>query len=288
MSDEENKDENKMEDSSVGETKSNETKSNRKPLIVFIVILLLAPTLGFLSSHYIFVPMSEKEKASNELSTIAGNRGSIQAKNTDVVTFEGQALKGANTDQKALSSAGIGSDAGVFVFTNGKDSADKKTLDIYIDFDSQYSRDFILLNQGVLKGMVENGVVDLYIHPVPSGSALSMYSPEALAEAFVSTPDKTWDFFIGLLKLSAETKTDKSEDSVKSIVDLAKDKGISDISDETIEGGTFSSWILAVGDDTKLDVGYYPPIAYLNGNIIDPDKVDFNDSDAFRTYVLNN
>lgn len=134
--------------------------------------------------------------------------------------------------------------------------------------------------------MVESGQVELRIHPVPSGSAFSMYAPEALAESFVTKPKASWNFMLDLLKLSAVLDTNQNDDILESIVKTASDNGLTDIDSASISNGTFASWILAVGDDKNLTTGYYPPIVYVNGSEISPDTINFNNTDAFKRAVL--
>lgn len=258
--------------------------SKKKITIILLLTFLLSAGLG-IGSHFAFSPIVKNHKAQSVLNSIGLNSGTITPVNVQITTFKGQTISNANVDQKALT-GGTSNESAVFIFNNGKSVEGRKTLDIYIDFSSQTSRDFILLNQSSLKGMVESGQVELRIHPVPSGSAFSMYAPEALAESFVTKPKASWNFMLDLLKLSAVLDTNQNDDILESIVKTASDNGLTDIDSASISNGTFASWILAVGDDKNLTTGYYPPIVYVNGSEISPDTINFNNTDAFKRAVL--
>lgn len=261
--------------------------TKKKILIIVIIMALIIPGAA-IGSSYFLSRIQSKNEAQSALESISQQKGDIEVTNTKLTTFKGQKISSANIDQKALTSASdVGSDSAVFAFSNGKTSKDKKVIDVYLDFGSQKSRDFILLNQSSLKNMVENNLIDLRIHPVPSASSFSVYAAEAVSESIVTNPDKTWDFIIELLKTSANLKTDKNDDIIKAVLKTTKDQRIEDIDKESLTNGTFASWILSVGDDPKIKTGYYPPIIYINEKIVDPDEVFLNDSSAFQKYVIN-
>lgn len=260
-------------------------RSMKKIIAVLVAMFVIVPSLAFGSSYFIN-KASSNNAAKVALSGLMNQRGDISPLNTEVVTFKGQSVTSATVGQKALTNGLTGNDSGVFAFSNGKDNADKKIVDLYVDFYSQRSRDFLLINQTSLKKMVENNLIVLKVHPVPSGSAFSAYASEAVAQSFVVAPDKSWDLIIELLKASTALNTDKADDVLKAVEDTTKKSGIKEINAETIKKGTFASWLLAVGDDKKLETGYYPPIAYVNDKVISPDVVDFNDSTSFQKNIL--
>lgn len=278
-------------DQTVDESESsdmfNETATSwsvKKAVTVLLIAILVSAGLG-VGAQLIINPMIQNTKAQKALDNLWNNRGPLTPVNTEMVTFTGQTIKNVNVDQKALTGNGVLGESGVFAFNNGKTVESRKVLDIYIDFDSQKSRDFVLMNMESFKNAIESGLIELRVHPVPKGSAFSMYAPEALAEAFVVKPGAAWNFMIDLLKLSATLDTNKSDDIVDSIVETSQNNGIKDIDSASILNGTFASWITAVGDDKQLATGYYPPIAYVNGSEISPDSVNFNNTDAFMRAV---
>jgi len=261
--------------------------TKKKIIAILVVMLILVPGVA-IGSSYLLSRYQSNQTAETGLKSISSQKGDIRVSNTKLSTFKGQKISSANIDQKSLTNAsGMGSDSAVFVFSNGKENKDKKIVDVYLDFSSQKSRDFILLNQSSLKRMVENNLIELRLHPVPSASSFSIYAAEAISESIVTSPDKTWDFVIALMKTSATLNTDKNDDVIKAVLDTVKEERIDDVDAESIKNGTFASWILAVGDDNKLKTGYYPPIIYLNDKAVDPDDVFLNDSSAFQKYVLN-
>lgn len=261
---------------------------SRRKILVFggIAIASVIP-LG-IGTGYFYKKNSVKKEASKKLSLLASSRGTISPVNTDLKTFKGQTLENVNINQKALvgGNDNTSDEAAVFIYGNGK-SGDKRIVDLFIDFDAQRSRDCVLVNQSSFKGMVEGGLIELRVHPTASSSALSIYSPEALAETFVTTPSVAWDFMLSLLKLSAEIQANNDIEILPAIEEKVKEHGISDVSAESIQNGTFSSWIVEVGNDERLRTGYYPPIMYVNDIIIDPDMIDFNNPDKLRAHILD-
>lgn len=281
----ENNDSSNSHDNQLNENTKFWTK--KKIIAMAVTVLLLVPGLA-VGSSYALSRINSGNEAQSALDKIAQQKDDLRVVNTKLETYKGQKIESANIEQKSLTTAsGEGADSAVFLFSNGKSSESKKTVDVYLDFSSQKSRDFILLNQSSLKNMIENNIIDLKIHPVPSSSAFSVYAAEAVSESIVTSPNQTWDFIIELLKTSSTLKTDKNDDIVKAVLKAAKDQGVRDIDADSIKNGTFASWILAVGDDKNLQTGYYPPIIYVNDKIVNPDKVSFTDSSAFQKYILN-
>lgn len=259
----------------------------KKKMVVFSVLMLVIFPLFGLGAGVLISEWSALSSAREALDNIAGQRGNIEVVNTELVTFRGQSIPNANIEQKALVNGLVGHESAVFAFSNGKTSENKKILDVYLDFNSAKSRDFMLFNQNSLKGMVENNLIELRVHPVPTGSAYSIYAAEAIAESVVIAPDKTWNLMFELLKISATLNSNSNEDIVNSVVETTEGLGISGIDGESIQNGTFASWIIAVGDDEKLASGFYPPVVFLDDVQVTPDDVFFNDPDAFQRYILN-
>lgn len=277
--------ENDVDEDSDDEDEPSVFLTTRKLIVFSIMMLVLLPALGF-GGGYLFKHSKSLSEAVEGLDNLSSQRGSIMVLNTELVTFKGQAIPSADIDQKALVSGFIGSESAVYAFSNGKTSETKKTLEVYLDFNSARSRDFMLFNQSSLKGMVENNLIELRVHPVPTGSAYSIYAAEALAESVLLSPEKTWELMFELLKASSSLNNNSDEDIVTSVVETSEEVGITGITVSTIKNGTFASWVLAVGDDPKLSSGYYPPVVYLDGIQVTPEDVFFNDPDAFQRYIL--
>lgn len=276
-----------VEENEIDDDSEENTTSRRNVLIIGGIALFSTIPLG-LGSGYLYKKNETKKNATAQLSNLKKSYGSITPVNTTINTFSGQKLKDVNVEQKSLvgGTDNTSAEAAVFIFSNGKNNP-KRIVDVYIDFDSQVSRDFVLINQSSLKNMVENGLIELRIHPVSSGSALSIYSPEALAESFVTSPELSWEFMLSLLKLSAEVQANGDIEILPAIEEKIAENGIKNISAESIQNGTFSSWIIEVGNDERLKTGYYPPIIYVNDIIIDPNIIEFNNVDAIRRHILS-
>lgn len=262
-------------------------KPSRRGVMIFGLSSIIAAIPLGLGVGYLLKTKTQTDDANKALSNINSSRGSISPVNTKTKVFKGQTLENVNVEQKSLvgGSDNTADEAAVFIFNNGK-NGEKKILDIYLDFDAQVSRDFMLINQISLKSLVESGLIELRVHPVSSGTPLSIYSPEAVAESFVVDPAKSWTFLISVMKLSAELQNNSKLEPLPSLAKKAEELEIKGITEETISNGTFSSWIIEVGNDAKLKTGYYPPIIYVNDVVVDPDKVDFNDTTALQNYIL--
>lgn len=284
--------ETKKNDDSFEFHKDNESMKESEPMkkgwltpakfaVISLSIALLLPVIIV----FILQPLVSKNSARQELSKIRNSYGSITALNKEIVTFKGQKIKNANIKQKALAYNKEATTPPSFIFDNSK-IGEKKIVDIYVDFNSQRSRDLILLNRNNLQGLVESGSITLKIHSLPTGSAYTMYSTEALAESFYTSPDKSWDFLLELLRLSATVDTDKSQDVVKLISDTAKKLEVKSVDENSIKNGTFSSWILSTGDDLRLKDNVAPPLIYSDDKLIDGDKINFNNADDLRKAIL--
>lgn len=237
-------------------------------------------------------PHLQKSAAMTTLEELARNHGPITAYNSSTVPFkgEGAAPSTTNSNQLSLSVGSTATNPASFIFTNGK-SVPSNIVDVYLDFGSQRSRDFIVLNGDTLRNLVESGEIQLRIHPVPTDSKFSVYSAEALAEVFEKSPDRAWSYLIELTKISAvlnESPTGTQEDEVLSaIVGSTAKVGINGVSVNTVKSGAFASWILTVADDTKVQNKFGLPAIYSNDVLIDQDSVDINNSDVLIKYLKN-
>lgn len=264
------------------------SRPSRRGVIIFGIAAAVAAVPMGIGSAYYLKTNNQTKNAKNNLLNLGSKRGEITPVNTDLTVFSGQTLKTANVEQKSLV-GGKDNDsdkAAVFIFSNGK-NAEQSIVDLYIDFDSQRSRDFVLINQITFKNLIESGSIDLRVHPVSSGTPLSIYSPEAIAETFVTAPEKAWSLLISTMQLSAEVQADSELEPLPALITKTEELNIPRVNEETIQNGTFASWIIAVGNDEKLQTGYYPPLLYVNNIIMDPEKVDFNDTTAVQKYITS-
>lgn len=268
-----------------------EKKISRKRLILtgtLVMILSMGTAAGYVFG---IDPLLKEHEASKTLSEFSEKRGPLTASNTETVSFtpEGD-VSSNNGEQKALTGDYESSDSAAFVFTNGK-QGDKKQVDLYLDFGSQRSRDFLALNQTNLKLMIETGQIDLYIHPVPTQEAISIYASETIAETFATAPEKAWSVMIEMIKISASidsSPVDESKDEILTMIASATNSvGASSVTAETIQSGTFASWILTVGDDSKVKNQFGLPAIYVDGGLLDQDSVDINDSASLKKYLKN-
>lgn len=263
---------------------------SRKTLFAVLAagtVLAMGAAAGY---AYAVEPMFEKKTAEKTLEDIVAAHGPITAHNSSAVDFkgEGPAPKASVSNQKSLSIGSTATNPAAFVFTNGKSTAGTP-VDVYLDFSSQRSRDFIVLNGSALRNLVESGDIQLRIHPVPTNNKFSVYSAEALAEVFVKSPDRAWSYFIELMKASAildQSPTGTQEDEVLSaVVGSASKVGINGLTVNTVKSGAFASWILTVADDPKINNQFGLPAIYKNDELVNQDSVDINKPDTLTKFL---
>lgn len=272
--------------SNVLETSEKKLFLNGSPFKIVSLAVVIGLVLA-VGTNFLILPRVAGNREKNNLLSVEQSNGPVTAYNKDVATFKGQKIPHANVRQKGLAHGSRVTTPPAFIFTNGKDSSNRKILDVYADFSNQMSRDSLLMNRNSLMGMIENGTIELRVHFVPSGKTVGMYSSEALAEAFYTSPDKAWGFMFELLRMSATVDTDKAKDITKMIVDTAKESKVKGVDKESIENGTFASWLISVGDDEKLKSGFTYPLIFINGNHVDTESVNVNNAESFRRVVMN-
>ena len=274
------------QDSLPGLEKNSEKSSNGIPLAFKIGFLSIfgAILLGYLTV-FVFIPMVTNIDAKNRINNSV--IGEMQAVNTELTVFTGQKIENANTDQKALSQNGVATNPPGIVFGNGKTTDPQKKVVIYLDLSDQRSRDFLLINQMVLKRAVLSGEISVKIVFVPKGDPITIYSAEAVSESANTTPKATWDFMLSLVKFAASGPDLSNKELVAKIEELAKNNNVVDVDSEGILNGTFASWILSVGNDDILSKGYYTPLILVNGKTVDTSTVNVNDSTEFSNFLKN-
>lgn len=226
--------------------------------------------------------------AQSVLDDLANNSGEIAALNTDMVTFAGQKVENTNTDQKALAEGSTETTPPAFIFSNGKSDKDRPVMDYYLDFSDQRSRDALISNSLTLKSMLESGSIDLHVHPLLGGRAYSVYAAEALAEVFASDSEYAWDALLVLLRESAALAgLDDVDVMAESIAAAVSRAGVTAVDQESIQNGTFSSWILSIGNDPALNSskGITLPHILVNEKSVDLSVEQLNDTNAFRQAI---
>jgi len=267
---------------------STRASSSRKPLIITVIALavVLLLLLGVLLWKSYLAP---QQGAQSALEGIASSRGSITAVNTSMVTYSGQKVADANVKQKGLAQGKTLTDPPAFIFTNGKKDDSRKVMDFYFDFSEQRSRDTLISNSVDLRDLVESGQIELRLHPLFSGRAYSMYASEAVSETFAADSDKSWDTLMALLRNAPQyADSDSNKEIVQGIVAATKNVGVKSVDAESIENGTFASWLLSIGNDPKLNSATAPKLPYIlvGGKQLNLSANDLNNSDAFKRAVL--
>lgn len=230
-----------------------------------------------------------QRNAQSILDNLGKNTGAIEALNTDMVTFTGQSVKGANTSQKALAQGSTETIPPAFIFGNGKKNSERKVVNYYLDFSDQRSRDALIANSLTLKSMVESGSIELRVHPLLGGRAYSAYAAEALSEVFAADSEKAWPSLMALLRESAALAgLDDVDVMADRITESLNRVGVTSVNRESIQNGTFSSWTLSVGNDPALSdpKGLTLPYILVNGKSLDLSVEQLNDTAAFRKAIL--
>lgn len=255
-----------------------------------IAVSALAATLVVLIGVLVWqLYLGPQRSAQSALDGAAANSGPIAALNTDMATFEGQKIDQANVEQKGLAQGSKLTDPPAFIFTNGKDIADRKVLDFYFDFSDQRSRDALISNSISLRSLVESGQVELRLHPLFGGRAYSMYASEALAEVFAAESDLAWESLMTLLRNApALASVDSNDEMVKGVVSNLESSGVSAVDAESIQNGTFATWLLSIGNDPQLNGAVAPKLPYIlvDGRQLNIAVDSLNNPDLFKRAVL--
>lgn len=216
---------------------------------------------------------------------------SIVAQNDEFIPYlpdakaAGEIPEGVNPEQLSLGESGVISEPSVFIFSSKNANADSHVLDLYMDFYSQRSRDFITINQTTLENLVKSGKLTIRVHPVLNKEPFSIHAPEALAEAFGTAPDKAWGFFTDLLKESITLTGDETTDEIVTfIANNANDNGVKAIDSASIVNATFLTWLYTTVDDPKLKTGYIPPVIYVDDKELDQDIWSINNPEQMLKY----
>lgn len=277
-----------MSDSSESGEEIAKGQKTRRVLII-VVSLLGAALLVLGGVLYWQSYLGPQRAAESALSNLSANRGNITAVNTDLVTYEGQKLETANTDQKGLGKGNELTNPPAFIFANGKDNSDRKILDFYFDFSDQRSRDALIFNSQTLKSLVESGQIELRLHPLFGGRAYSVYAAEAVAEVFATEPNLAWDTLLVLLRNApALTSVDDNGALVDGVVKAIQDTGVRSVNSESIKNGTFAAWLLSIGNDPKLSGAVAPKLPYIliGERPLSLDANELNDQAAFKKALI--
>jgi len=256
-----------------------------KKMSLFAIFGTIGAILLAILVHFVVSPLVAESKAQDFLDSLTNFSKDITLENSDVLVLNSQTVDNASFDNKAL---GVGSDVtypASFIFTNGSSSSGK-TVEVFVDFAEQQSRDFILQNQISLKALVESGTITLKVYITTSNGALSIYAAEAFAEGASAQPNMAWDYFIQLLKTSATVVTDDSGVISEQLVNSAQSFGISTVTSDSISSGSFVNWLLTVGNDPRLNGNVHLPLIYVDDVMVDDSLVDINNPNAFTNYIL--
>lgn len=257
-------------------------------------ILILVAVVATITLAFVYVkivdPIIAKNNAISEL-TDKVEKSAIVAQNDEFISFlpdagaAGEIPEGVNPKQLGLGEDEKLTDPAAFVFSSENANADSHVLDIYMDFYSQRSRDFITINQSVLENMVESGTLVIRVYPVLNTEPFSIHAPEALAEVFGTAPDKAWGFFTNLLKESITLTGDETTDQVVTfIADNAKANGGTEVDEASIVNATFLTWLYTAADDPRVAVGYVPPVIYVDDKELDQDTWTINDPEQMLKF----
>lgn len=258
------------------------TKQRSRHVIIFAVCSLLFSVLAACGVFYVQRYVLPKNHAHNALESIHASKGDIVPAAVTLKTFTGQRLEGATAKQKSLVATGYpeSEKSAEFVFTPEYPDDNTKTIDLYVSFGSQVSRDFMLINQKNFEGLLTSGQAVVKIHPVPGGSMFSMYGAHTVADCLAQSPEHAWQLMFDLMKASAKASDMVDKEEIQElIVSTAHESGFADVRAESLNEGRFGSWLLAVGDDANLQNTFAPPILVVDGRKVQPSVVNYNNPD---------
>lgn len=259
----------------------------KKKNIIIAIILLITVIVAGAGSAWVNNNIINKNSAQKELDNIIKNRKDINVSNNQLIDYNRNNDAGTK-ENKALTNGSDGNESGVFVFTNNDKKDSKKVVDFYLDFSLQPTTDFIMLNNSGLKNLVENGVIDLRIHPVPTGNAYAGYAYETVAQSIVEDSTKTWELIVNLVKTYKALENDQKKNAVEKIVETAEKNGYKNITEDSITNDAeFTNWIYQVSRDSKISNGYTPPMIFLNNKKIDAEDINMNNFDEVQNYIVN-
>lgn len=274
-------------------------KKKKRHINRFIFVgggVILAVLLAF-GYTFLVEPMLITNSAQMKLDQEA-NVAPVLAINTDMLSYKPakkDVLNGANPKQLALGIKKNVTTPPYFEFKSKNANQGTHVVDLYLDFFSQQGRDFISMNQVTLTNLIGNGRITLRVHPAVQKNGFSIFAPEALAEVFGTNPDKAWNFFLKLMKesdsiLSTNAPTDKQasdQEILTFIGKIASEVKIpagacsanpcDTVDSDSIKFLSFFSWLYSGADNPKLNVGYYPPIIYIDGKLVNNETYKFSD-----------
>lgn len=257
----------------------------RKSLLGLVLIASIGVGIG---GAFLYDSYQREQDATNELNEFAESRGDLTMVNSDVVELN------ENDNSYALGvDSAVGSDEapdfGTFIIRNEHNEYDR-TVNLYLDYADPRSRDFFFMNQQMLRTLVENGQIELRIHPVPSYHPYSMYAAETLSQVAHRSPESFWGVSTSLLQLNEEVASVDEEVSASVFTDMIENEltryhNIDDIDHELIVDGMFFDWLGAISEDERLTAGGVPPIIYSDGELLDSDS--YYESEELRESIID-
>lgn len=251
---------------------------------------VLVGTVGLASiSSIIATPKINEYRARKDLTNLNINKGDLVSVNTIIYDYElNSELSNVSHTQKALGDSQGAYATGSFGFSNTHENI-KRKVEVFVDFDSQASSDFILMNNTMLYNLLVSGEIELFIYPIVSPTVYSTYAPELLAHVFAQDSAKSWHMLLELMKLSkilSDKSISDSDTVLKYMEEMLVQNNIAHVKMEDVSSGYFASWIIASNENSNLKTGYYPPIVVVDNVQVNPDEVSFNDSDALQRALL--
>lgn len=261
--------------------------SSGRPFMPLHILIgaLLAALLGAFLMVFVVEPQIKKMQAQDSIVHLEDQRGPLQARPNNLALFPGEVLEGTNPEQKALADAsGQVVTPPAFTFTNEKESEGKKQVEVYLDFSSQRSRDFLLMNASSLQGMIEGGLIDLIIHPVVTSHPFSLHAAEGVAESFYSNEAKAWPYLLELMRASAALAGDESQDFAKVTAEVARKLEVASVDEASIRNGTFTTWLLTGTQVERLQGEVFLPLVFVEGKPLEASNL--NDPQVLRNEVM--
>lgn len=236
------------------------------------VYFIVGAAIGvILAVMFVFLvkPFFAKRDAQSVLDGMSGGISQeIVAINSNPFEFTDSNPLELQTDQWGLGEESLTSPA-AFIYGTGK-----STVDLYLDFGTQRSRDILLVNKEALEEVLKNGKYTVRIHPVISEASYGLFAAEAVSEVTLLAPEKSWEYLLKAVEGNAVASSNR-DDALNHLTNLAVKAGIN-IDASTIDQGSFASWVLTSGDDIE---GKVLPFVLINGEepsgditLLDPEE----------------
>ncbi len=166
---------------------------------------------------------------------------------------------------------------------------DAPRVDIYEDYLCPACGQFEAMIGPELVEMREAGEIQLYVHPIAIQDHLSRgtnYSSRAAA-ATASVAEKAPEHIVEFMALMYANQPAQNSAGLSDaqIEQIAIQAGVPEDTAATLTDGQFTKWVLAATDQSSRDGVPGTPAVMVNGELLNPDEVQYFQSGVLRAHV---